>query len=709
MSLLAMAGSHEAAGRRGQAAACLARAAEADRTRAAECAGRCSAMGRAEHEAGRYEQAASCFATAVSIDGGGGGDAAARLGLADSWRMAGRRADALREYSGARRSGDAGQRAHAYAGLARILAAESRHMDAAGLACMAARAARARAAAADADPDGIGACRAECSEICTECGDALREQGMHDDAYACYARALSIDPGSAGANCGIGDHMARQGLLRDALVRYEAALEADGDMAMALAGAGRMRCSLAGRLPTSEGRRGYYPGAEALFERALEIDPGDFEARMGAGWACLGQKAGDKLDAAVSHFCAAAAARPGDAGARMAAGKALRKLARFYAKRDMHERAADCHRRAIAHYEHAMSSPGPGGGLEPGYWKAVCMLHLGLDWGQARSFMEGVLERARPQDRALLDFCGRICDVLGSYGTACYYYMESLPGSGLYTDGFHGRIDMARVDTGGAAAVAAKGDAPAGRRRRRGAAAGTAGRAGMRAGGGAAEGDGAPPVAAAAAVYVLDANVVVKCAEYRAEGPDPDIESVLVEGIRRGDCRIPQAALDEAYGVVHNKKDGDLGALLQDWGARIESIKDHRRMDLCMKRAREAMMTAWLYSSIVAKAGWRRRKFGGGKFGGGKALYTGGPPGGMDVVILATAAHLADEPGGQGPRRVILVTSDADFLVFRDYIREALSVDVETPDDAARMLASAALERERQAELGRRAGGEGGG
>ena len=118
-------------------------------------------------------------------------------------------------------------------------------------------------------------------------------------------------------------------------------------------------------------------------------------------------------------------------------------------------------------------------------------------------------------------------------------------------------------------------------------------------------------------------------------------------------------------------------------------------------------MTAWLHSSMTAKAGWRNHKFGGGGFGCGRAPHTGGPPRGMDVVILATTVHLADGAGGQKPRRVILVASDADFLVFRDYIREVLSVDMERSDDAARMVASAARERERAEEIGKRAGGEG--
>ena len=78
------------------------------------------------------------------------------------------------------------------------------------------------------------------------------------------------------------------------------------------------------------------------------------------------------------------------------------------------------------------------------------------------------------------------------------------------------------------------------------------------------------------------------------------------------------------------------------------------------------------------------------------------------VVILATAAHLADGAGGQKPRRVILVTSDADFLDFRDYICEVLSVDAERPDMPPRCSpAPPARGSGRGWEIGKRAGGEG--
>ena len=406
------------------------------------------------------------------------------------------------------------------------------------------------------------------------------------------------------------------------------------------------------------------------------FEQGGFEARMAAGWARMGQKSEGDLAAAVSHFCAAVALRPCNVGARMAAGKALRKMARFCADRGSGERADDCHRRAIEHYEHAMSSSDSGGILEPGYWKGVCMLHLGRGRGEIEAFVECVLKSACPRNRAGLALCGRICDILGDYGTACDYYGESLAGNSLYTDGFCKRIDRRRIGAEGTTAARQ----------------GTAGLSS----GGAAGGRGAP------AVCVLDANVVVECAAGRDATLEPDVVSALVEGIRSGGCRIPAAAFNEAYGIVKAKKDGDLGALLRAWGAELELIRGRGAMDYSMKRAREALMTAWLYSDKNAKRSWRNRKF-----GRGRAPYTGGPPQGKDVVILATAAHLAHAGGKAGPRPVVLVTSDADFLSFRRHIREVLSIDVERPDDAAWLLVRAARERERLAGMGRRAAGTG--
>ena len=537
-------------------------------------------------------------------------------------------------------------------------------MDAAGLACMAAK-------AADDALDGAGRVgRAECATICAECGDAMQGQGLHGGAYACYAMALSIDPGSAGANCGIGEHMARRGLFMDSLVRYEAALEEGGDTVRALVGAGAALCGLAAAAPPSGESTHGYDDAERMFKRALDIEPENFLAHMGAGRACLGQKA-EGLENAVSHYCNAATLRPDDRGARMGAGEALRALARFHADRGRPKKAPECYKRAIEHYERAISSSGPRGMLAPGYWKGVCMLHLERDEKKARAFLRTVLGRARPANSADHDLCGKICDILGEYERACAHYVESAKGSPLYADGFYGAIDRGRIQVGTMT--------PA-----RGGETGTDG-------GGAYAASGEPAAGVAQAAYVLDANVIIDCADGPTPRTDPDVVSAIVRGIRDGDCRLPQAAFDEAYGIMKGRDGGDLGAILRDWGADLESMGDRRRSDQCMKRARGALMTAWLYSGEATKKRWRSRKF-----GRGRAPYAGGPPAGRDVEILATAAHLADADCAAGARRVVLVTSDSDFLDFTYHIREALSIDVERPDYAAGLIARAARERERR-------------
>ena len=675
-TLFGLADSYGATGRHVQAAECLAGAAEADPARAAECAERCSELALREHESGRHKQAASCYAAAVSIDGD---DMAARLGLAGSWRMDGRGGDALREYSGIRRAGDAGQRALAYIGIARLLAEESRHADAAGLACMAAKAAE--------EAGGIAACSAECSALCAECGDAMQGEGLHGGAYECYAMGLSVDPRNAGANCGIGDHMAGRGLYQDALRHYEAALEKDGDMIRALVGAGAALCELARGAPPSGGTIHSYDDAERMFEWALAIEPENFLAHMGAGRASLGRK-NDGLESAVSHFCNAAALRPDDKDAHMGAGEALRMLARFHTDRDMPEKASECYGRAMGHYERAMSAPGSGGILAPGYWKGVCMLHLEQDGKKARAFMRGMLKRAIPRGSADHDFCGKICDILGDYEKACAHYVESMKGSALYPDGFYKTIDGDRIHAGSMI--------PAGL--------GAAGEVAKAGGHGTRAGTGDPDAGGVQIAYVLDANVIIDCAAESDRNLDDDVASAIVKGIKNGDCRLPQAAFDEAYGVMKNWEYSDLGAQLRSWGAELESMRSRRGADQCMKRARGALMIAWLYSSKKAKERWRNRKF-----GSGKAPYGGGPPTGRDVEILATAVHLADTGGTSGPCSVVLVTSDSDFLDFAYYIREVLSIEVERPESAAGLLVRAARERELREELGKRMAGGGSG
>ena len=71
-----------------------------------------------------------------------------------------------------------------------------------------------------------------------------------------------------------------------------------------------------------------------------------------------------------------------------------------------------------------------------------------------------------------------------------------------------------------------------------------------------------------------------------------------------------QAAFDGAYGAAGSKNGGDRGALPREWGAMTAVVERRSRMDYCMKRAREALMTAWLYSGLDAEAGSLRAHLG---------------------------------------------------------------------------------------------------
>ena len=576
----------------------------------------------------------------------------------------GRHGEALREYSGVRRLGDPRYGPAAYARLAQIMAGRSQYAAAADLACMAAAAAAPAAGRGGRGGDKAAACISECAGLCSKCGDALRERGRYDGAASCYKKALSIDPGSGGGHCGNGDILAMRGRPADALVHYSLALKT-GETVRALVGSGNALYDMAREKQAPKERRECCQRAERMFARAARIEPENFAARMGAGKACLEQKSDDKLEEAESHFVVAAGIRPGDANARMGAGKAARRRAMRCEERGDAGGAAECYRRAMAHYDRClpMHPAGGGGAVAAGYWKGVCMLHLGgPDGASGKKFLRGVLDRATPVDGAEASLCGKICDILGEYGSACGYYVESLKDSSLYPAGFYGRIDAGRIHAGRRASAAAAAAAPAG--------------------GGARTGPDA---------YVLDANVAIGCASQLDPARlDPDVVSILTRGIKDGDCRIPQAAFDEAYGRMHGRDKKGLDTLCR-WGAPLASMRDRYWTIRCMRRAREALMTAWLYSDMKDKAEWRRRKF-----GRNKAPYAGGPPAGKDVVILATAAYLHESAGEQGPRRTRLVTSDADFHCFEYYIREVLSIDVVDPIEASGLLARGALEGERR-------------
>ena len=696
---LGMADAYEGLGRRAEAARCLVEAAKADPSRRAECGDRCTGWGAAERKGGRHAEAAGCFEAALSIDGG---NADARFGLADLLRSMGKNDDALREYSSVRRLGSPDQRAHAYVQIALALAEMSRHATAAAeLVCMAAKAAE------PAAPPAAAARIAELAGHCSRWGDTLYGQERDDGASYCYALALSIDPCNADARTGSGNVMARQGRLGDALEEYGAALKADPRSAGALVGAGTALCELAKGKQHADERLPEYLRAEGKFAEALKGDPNMYEARVGAGRALVGagtalceladgmQRADERLsgylrarnsfDQAVRHdpesveaymgtgralvgagtslcelakgrqranerlfeyqraeqmFAEALKGDPNMYEARVGAGRALRKIAQL---RYPPDDKADCYGRALEHYD---ALPDSDSALAPAYWKGVCMLHLGDASGARRVMMEA-LTRAAPRDSTDLNLCGRICDVFGDYDRACKYYAESLEKSRRYTSGFHRRIEPSRIHEEHPAPLRL-GEAPAG-----------------------------------PATYVLDANVVIECVVRNGQRVPSDAVSYFEKIRDAGRCCIPQASFDEAYGVLCDKHVQEVHDMLSDWAGHVSQMpEDHDAANLCMQKAREAMMTAWLYSSREIKDKWRDCKF------GPQSPYCGGPPTGRDVLILATAVHLRGAAAGAaaGPRRIRLVTLDSDFLHFGRYIREVLSVEVVEPIEAAGLI-----------------------
>ena len=380
--------------------------------------------------------------------------------------------------------------------------------------------------------------------------------------------------------------------------------------AVALAGAGKALCELAKDGQSASDRLSRYKKAEETFDQAIEHDPENVEARMGAG-------------------------------------KALRKAAQL---RHLPYMKADCYRRAMAHYEALSSSDNI---LPPGYWKGVCMLHLGQYKAKdAKDVMMKVLTHAAPKNSVDLNLCGRIRDVLGDFDGACKCYIESLKGSRRYTREFYKMIERGRVHE----------ESPPRLR------------------------PGTAPTKLA--MYILDANVVIDCLAPDRSGLPPDVISHLKKIRDAGLCRIPQTSIDEAYGVLYDKYHQDVSRLLADWKGHVSGMPEDRyAANRCIQEAREAMMTAWLYSSKKIKYSWKDKKF------DSETPYCGGPPTGKDVLILATAVHLRDAgKRTTSPPHIRLVTSDSDFLHFRRYIREVASIEVVDPTEAARLIARSLLE-----------------
>ena len=612
--------------------------------RIAELAGHCSRWGNALYGQERDDGASYCYALALSIDPC---SADARTGSGNVMARQGRPGDALEEYGAALKADPRSAGALVGAGTALCELADG--MQRAG----------------DRLPEYLRAER--------KFGEALKGDPNNPGALAGAGRALV---GAGTALCELADGMQRAADRLPEYLRAERkfgeALKGDPNNPGALAGAGRALvgagtalCELADGMQRADERLSGYLRARNSFDQAAKHDPESVEAYMGTGRALVGagtalcelakgrQRADDRLfeyQRAEQMFDEALKGDSNMYEARMGAGRALRKIAQLrYSPDDK----AGCYGRALEHYD-ALS--GSDSALAPAYWKGVCMLHLGDASGARRVMMEA-LTRAAPRGSTDLNLCGRICDVFGDYDMACKYYAESLEKSRRYTSGFHRRIEPSRIHE----------EHPAPLR---------------------------PSEASAGpATYVLDANVVIECAARDGQGLPSDAVSYFEKIRDAGRCCIPQASFGEAYGVLYAKHGQEGHDMLSDWAEHVSKMPEDRdAANLCMQKAREAMMTAWLYSSKEIKGKWRSSKF------GPRSPYCGGPPTGRDVLILATAVRLRGAGGsttagagaagvaGSGPRRIRLVTSDSDFLHFGRYIREVLSVEVVDPIEAAGLI-----------------------
>ena len=651
-SMLGLAASLSRDGRHAEAAGAYRRA-------QARAAGR-DGPGQAGHAAEMSDSAGSC---------------AAHLAIADALRAEGAHEEAVRWYARARAIGTGAERSGAYAGIARSLHARSMHASAHACLAMSAAAAGAGGRAGDegrlcadvgAGLEGQGLyteaaeCYAmaaerdpdtgpECAEACMRIGRELEKRRMRGEAVECYEAAARMAPGSHAAYFAIAGAMERGGNYNRAAWYYEKAGKCGGDGARAGAGVAMCRASdLHERardevdMPT---KRRLYAEAEDAYVEAARLFPESPDPLMGAGRTCLKQRSDvDNLRRAEVYFADAAARGPRLAAPCLCAGKAVRKHAERTRDRDRY-------RDALRHYDAAIERR-PDRATVARYWRGFSMLCAGGGGGEegAREFLRGVLDGAEPADSEEMHYCGRICDILGRYGEAAEYYLGSLKGSRLYSADFYERIDKSMIRSG---------KAP-----ERGA------------GDGAGEGDvaqGGP----AASQFVCDTNVVIQYLGSLAR--ETVFESPIVPMFEKGMCSVPQVCYNEAHGQLRDKE--PLFGMLSDVIRPLCTvIKGRNRMDMRMQKAREAFMSAWLYSGEDKVRRWCQRADE--KAGGKGTRYAGGPPSGRDVLVLATAIDMyVKQPK---PADVKLVTWDRDFVAFGDYIRAETGVEVVSPDDVGR-------------------------
>ena len=154
----------------------------------------------------------------------------------------------------------------------------------------------------------------------------LREQGQLDEARACYAEALRLNPDLAMTHNNMAQALQEEGQLEDAIGWYQQALELEPNSA-------RFHCNLASALAEQEN----YEEAISRYEIALRLAPDYAEAHNGLGLVLHEQ---GQLEEALARYREALRHDPDFAPAHCSLGSVLEELGDF-------AEAQDCFRAAL--------------------------------------------------------------------------------------------------------------------------------------------------------------------------------------------------------------------------------------------------------------------------------------------------------------------------------------------------------------------------
>lgn len=221
------------------------------------------------------------------------------------------------------------------------------------------------------------------AEARLERGALYEQEGRGADALVDYEEAVRLAPASPRARALLAAALASRGRAREALPHAREAVSLDPGSAAAQAELGRILASLGDLEP-----------AAAAFTRALELGSGPgLERSLGDTLVRLG-----RFEDALPHYRAAIARDPGDDDARTGAGAALVELARAREALEYLEPAVESqpNPRYLAHFADALWVLGDAGGALDAVTMAV---RVAPSWPGAASRLAWMLALAPDAER----------------------------------------------------------------------------------------------------------------------------------------------------------------------------------------------------------------------------------------------------------------------------------------------------------------------